>query len=47
VWLEVERPGLVHADDHLGVAGFDVVGAVPQPVQVQDAVLLGLEVRVG
>jgi hypothetical protein len=45
--LEVERAELVQADDHLGVAGFHVVGAVHQPVQVQDAVLLGLEVRVG
>jgi hypothetical protein len=47
VGLEVERAELVQADDHLGAAGFHVVGAVHQPVQVQDAVLLGLEVRVG
>ena len=37
---------LVHADDHLGIAGLDIVGAVHQPVQVQDPVLLGFEVRV-
>jgi hypothetical protein len=39
--LEVERPELVDADDHVGVAGLDVVGAIHEPVQVQDAVLLG------
>jgi hypothetical protein len=44
--LEVERAERVHADDHLGVVGFHLVGAVHQPVQVQDPVLLGLEVRV-
>jgi hypothetical protein len=43
VGLEVERAELVHADDYLRVAVADVVGAVHQPVQVQDAVLLGLE----
>jgi hypothetical protein len=47
VRLEVERAELIHADDHVWVAVADVVGAVHQPVQVQDAVLLGLEVRVG
>jgi hypothetical protein len=45
--LEVERPELIHADDHLGVAGLHVVGAVHEPVQVQDAVLFGFEVGVG
>jgi hypothetical protein len=40
VRLEVEGAELVHADDHLGIAGLDVVGAVHQPVQVQDPVLL-------
>jgi hypothetical protein len=44
--LEVERPELIHAEDHVGVAGFDVVGAIHEPVQVQDAVLLGFEVGV-
>ena len=46
VWLEVERAELVHAHDHLRVAGQHVGGAVHEPVQVQDAVLLGLEGRV-
>jgi hypothetical protein len=45
--LEVERPELIHADDHVGVAGRDVVGAIHEPVQVQNAVLLGFEVGVG
>jgi hypothetical protein len=45
VRLEVEGAELVHADDHLGIAGLDIVGAVHQPVQVQDPVLLGFEVR--
>jgi hypothetical protein len=40
MWLQVERAELIHADDHLRVAGFDVVGAVHQPIQVQDPVLL-------
>ena len=44
--LEVERAEFVDADDHLRVAIQDVVGAVHQPVQVQDAVLLGLEGQV-
>jgi len=44
--LEVERAELVGADDHVGVAGLDVVGAVHQPVQVQHPVLLGLVVGV-
>jgi hypothetical protein len=44
--LEVQGPELVHADDHVGVARLDVGGAVHQPVQVQDAVLLGLEGRI-
>ena len=47
VRLEVERPELIDADDHLWVAGLDVDGAIHQAVQVQDAVLLGLVVRVG
>ena len=42
--LEVERPELVDADDHVGVAGLDVVSAIHEPVQVQNAVLLGFEV---
>jgi hypothetical protein len=46
VGLQVERSELVDADDHLRVARLDIDGAVHQPVQVQDAVLLGLEVRV-
>jgi hypothetical protein len=44
--LEVERPELIHAEDHVGVAGLDVVGTIHEPVQVQDAVLLGFEVGV-
>jgi hypothetical protein len=47
VRLEVERAELIHADDHVRVAVQDVVGSIHQPVQVQNAVLLGLEVRVG
>jgi hypothetical protein len=43
--LEVERPELVNADDHLRVARLGIDGAVHQAVQVQDAVLLGLELR--
>ena len=46
VGLEVERAELIDADDHVRVAGLDVASAVHQPVQVQDAVLLGLEVGV-
>jgi hypothetical protein len=46
VGLQVQRAELVDADDHLRVAGLNLAGAVHQPVQVQDAVLLGLEVRV-
>jgi hypothetical protein len=46
VGLEVERPELVDADDHLRVAVQDVLGAVHQAVQVQHAVLLGLVVGV-
>jgi hypothetical protein len=46
VGLQVEGAELVDADDHLRVAGLNLAGAVHQPVQVQDAVLLGLEVRV-
>jgi hypothetical protein len=46
VRLEVEGAELVHADDHLGIAGLDIVGAVHQPVQVQDPVLPDFEVRV-
>jgi hypothetical protein len=44
--LEVERPELVDADDDVRIARLDVDGAVHQPVQVQDAILLGLEVWV-
>jgi hypothetical protein len=44
--LEVERAELVHADDHVRIAGLDVGGAVHQPVQVQDPVLLRFEVRI-
>jgi hypothetical protein len=44
--LQVEWAELVDADDHLRVAVQDISGAVHQPVQVQDPVLLGLEVRV-
>jgi hypothetical protein len=29
--LEVERPELVDAEDHVGVAGLDVVGAIYEP----------------
>jgi hypothetical protein len=39
VALEVERAELVHAHDHVRVAGQLVSGAVHEPVQVQDAVL--------
>jgi hypothetical protein len=46
VGLQVQRAELVDADDHLGVAGLNVAGAVHQPIQVQDPVLLSLEVRV-
>jgi hypothetical protein len=46
MWLEVERAELVHAHDHVRVAGQDVGGPVHEPVQVQDAVLLGLKGRV-
>jgi hypothetical protein len=45
--LEIERPELVCADDHVGVVVLDVVGAVHHPVQMQNAVLLGLEVGIG
>jgi hypothetical protein len=46
VGLEVERAELVQAHDHIRVAGLGVLGAVHQGVQVQDAVLLRLIVRV-
>jgi hypothetical protein len=46
VGLQVEGAELVDADDHLWVAGLNVAGAVHQPIQVQNPVLLGLEVRV-
>jgi hypothetical protein len=45
--LKVERPELVHGDDHLRVTVGVVIGAVHQPIQVQNAVLLGLEVGIG
>jgi hypothetical protein len=41
--LQVERAELVHADDDLRITIQDVVGAIHQPIQVQDPVLLGLE----
>jgi hypothetical protein len=44
--LEVERPELVDAYDHVRVARLGIDGAVHQAVQVQDPVLLDLEVRV-
>jgi len=44
--LQVERPELVHADDHLRITIQDVIGAIHQPIQVQDPILLGLEGRV-
>jgi hypothetical protein len=46
VGLEVERAELVHADDYVRVSIQNVVGAVHQPVQVQDPVLLGFEIGI-
>jgi hypothetical protein len=47
VRLQGERPELVDAENHVRIAVQDIVGAVHQPVQVQNAVLLGLEVGIG
>jgi hypothetical protein len=46
VRLEVKRPELIDADNHMGVARLGIDGAVHQAVQVQDPVLLGREVRI-
>jgi hypothetical protein len=44
VGLQVERAELVDADHHIRVAIEHVDGAVHQPVQVQDPILLALVV---
>jgi len=44
--LQVERPELVQADDHVGVVGPGLRDPVGDRVQLQDPVLLGLEAGV-
>ncbi len=44
--LEVERPELVDADDHGGIAWARLPTPVGDLVELEDAVLLGLEVGV-
>jgi hypothetical protein len=46
VWLQVQRPELVDADHHRRVAIAGLSLAVGEVIQLQDAVLFGLEVRV-
>jgi hypothetical protein len=46
VGLQVERAELVDADHHIRVTLQNITGAIHQPIQVQDPVLLALVVGV-